>query len=412
MLALVGAWWLHNELLYPQGLREIQKERRSQVPLNVVIVVKDQFGQPAEGFSVTVRLWYVSWYYRIFPRLSRHWPRYTITTDKAGVARLHHLFGSVESIRFEPAKNAQYIQYFARFVGDPLEAAPGKQVDRATIAPAPPMDITSPTNTLKPVLDWPVARTTKETAYEELARWVLIDSTRDYGRYDPISTVYLAKVGSREQRFTLIAWRHGESARLNYLGSDQQSALRAEEDAADENRFTIDLNNNRFVEGRLSEGILVTVKNAKAVPALLEGERLEHQVSGEWDIIFEGQGGIELQESGRAVCYAPREGYKKKITYRIAIAKNDPADATAVFNDQERCMPLVEEAEKEVYYLCGGVSRGITRGFFVKSATPPYYGWIAVECHADEGKLRIRVIGFYNPDGSTNLWTKERYYWN
>jgi hypothetical protein len=406
MLALIGAWWLHNELLYSQALRDLQKERRSQVPLNVVIVVKDQFGQPAAGVNITLKWNYVSWYYRVFPRFARHWSKKTVRTDSAGVARLHPLFAGAQYMDFEPAKNTEYIQYFAGFVGDPLENAPGVEADRAKVAFASPMDRPDAQIEGNP------ARERKAASYEELARWVLIDSTRNYERYDPGYGHLLAAAGLTEQRFTLIAWRHGESARLNYLGSDQQSALRAEEDAADENRFTIDLNNNRFVEGRLSEGILVTVKNAKAVPALLEGERLEHQVSGEWDIIFEGQGGIELQESGRAVCYAPREGYKKKITYRIAIAKNDPADATAVFNDQERCMPLVEEAEKEVYYLCGGVSRGITRGFFVKSATPPYYGWIAVECHADEGKLRIRVIGFYNPDGSTNLWTKERYYWN
>ena len=192
-------------------------------------------------------------------------------------------------------------------------------------------------------------------------------------------------------------------------------------EAKDENVFTLDIARNKFHEGISDGDVVLTVRNLKTV---FEAYKKKKEIKGwveedfdkssEWSFVIEGRGNTAIKQKDPEIpTYAPLEGYKKRLTYDLAhcylfstrAAEELKKEGWGSISDPEaNLLPIRSSLEEDEYQVIAG--NQFERAFYLCNIGGKYYGIVHIRIFTDliNGTLQIQPEGYYNPDGSNNLW--------
>lgn len=360
LLSMAAVLYGCNSLLFHGYMVQWSEMKKQEVPINIRLVVTDQFGEPAPGYKLALQIDHIAWYYWILPMGGYSGTRYMVKTDDKGVARLHPWFRKGLSIRLEEVQSQNFI-------------LPGNA--------------------------------------EELGNPLFRD--RPIG-----ASVDLLDLGRDEQVIPLHVLKHGSAIKPAPYDPEYPKRMGGgdgfEVEATDTNIFTLDLANNKLVVGTGEGTLRVTVTNAKRACALYRTKPWdlhEKYEPTEWSVLFEGLNNAKvLDAAGVVPIFAPSTGYENQLLYRVCVGPDPSATAVAFTGGIERIGPLKMVETGGTVYLSRTIG-SLGRTFYIKNEHPPYYGYIQIDVDlnlSNEGTVLIRTSGFYNPDGSTNLWRGHR----
>lgn len=371
VVALVGLsavqylWILFSP--YDKGqLYNVYKEIwRDQKPVNITIHAVDQFGEPVPKFKVLVTMRSVSWYFKIFPLWAQHFVNYELETDQRGTGKLSLWLRRAYGMQFKEVDESEYIF---------------------------PVGNRSSIGNLK---------------------------------FDPKIGFMLNRMDGAAQVIEMQLLRHGPPVKLERYnpeipgrGQIGKGSCGVEVEAQDEMVFTVDVMGNKFLEGRQTGDIVITVKNAKKgcdMFTKIYTPGLDFKEEGEWDVSLEALNGTMIQraESQQYVTYAPETGYKKLLFYRMQIGTKKVKPEAANFRDPNGALwQIIRSASEEDEYASVQFLELFGGTLFFRRDNPRCYGVLAIrfDLMYRQGKICLKARGAYNPDGSTNLWTGSQHF--
>lgn len=358
MGSLKGVWQLRN------SGKDILKDQRW---IDLTMKVTDQFGEPAVNYRLAIIFTYVGWYEGLLPDIAFYRRvRYEVQTDENGEIRLRPFFHRKAcDVDFEEIDKEKYL---FRYLDNIKVRNIFKNKGGMTLSEIDPEG---------------------KGQYVELR--VL--------RHDPPakSKVYNPKM------------KIGKDGHLEGF------------EAKDENVFTLNIEGNELKEGEGEGDIILKIKNLERVCKTYQerekirgGTDVNFDERAEWSLTIIGLRNVLIRQKDIEIpTYAPLGEYKRKIIYNLAhcyLFSSWSADKLkkegwgSIANPELDLPPYASSMEEEEYKVV--VGNGIERSFYLKGIEGRDYGiltiWISIDLL--KSKFQIRAEGYYNPDGTNNLW--------
>lgn len=358
-----------------KSYKEILIDHR-KVALHLKVV--DQYGEPASNYQIKICYEYSPWYHRFLYLHSLYKTKdYVLMTDKKGEIKFTpFFFRKAYSMRFEEIDQTKYVfrkSKYLKFRNQEISSIGG-----ATLS------------------------------------WI-----------DP---------EGKGQHIELRVLRHGPAANLKVykpkMKRGKDGKIESIE-AKDENVFTLDIENNEIKEGEGEGDILITAKNMnKVIKSYREhfieidwAKRKEYEKSLNnwsiedfekervWEVEVIGRNGWQIQPAdAEVITYAPEEGYKKALTYKIfytigieSFEEKFKGVGWQKVTDEGIEVPNEENKEEAKYKVIGGFS---PRCFYLRNGNK--YGIMEINLGWNnwEGKIIVSAEGLFNWE-SNNLWSGE-----
>lgn len=329
-----------------------------QTPIHIKICAKDQYGIPATGYKVAIKLFWVSRYHWLFPLWAGHKSTYVVKTDHEGIATLSFLTRKAYLVAFEEVSKEKYV--------------------------------------------FPMGKRNPEIAnFNNNPRGMFYMRTLDEG-----GQIIDMRVLRHDPPVKLIKYRPGESGNI-VSGRDSLTF-----DPQDELTFTVNLKENTIVPGKQTGDVFVTIRNARTSLDLLKRRydpNYNFSEQGEWTVICESLDNslISQADMEQVATFAPEAGYKKRLMYKLTIKKEWLPDEAKELNMGTDWAKLVTSSQSEEEYVSIGPRESFNRAFHVRRDNPVWYGLvhIGIGLKYREDRVTVDVSGAYNPSGSNNFWT-------